>query len=223
MMRDTLAGTTIFLHDFTRSLRQRLADRLHCGPYRWTVPAVTPRAKGRGFYFASRAALAMGSFAGLRIEQASCDRVRGYFADDEGEMIVRPYVIRLPHRRGFLAAAGEGQGMWGSVEYDVYDDQRDADRAAHQLAEHLAQTNRDDHARALALLDQEQAATRSIDAIAVDAAAWLASVELIVELSARNEASGGLQAELWQDAVTGFAFDQLGDFLRPLARPALKR
>lgn len=154
-----LTGATIILHPLSAD-RARNVARLRkrrgamCGEYRWTVPAPGGERDGRGFYFESgRGGLAIASHGAgfdlrvadandhLRGSRLSC--INGYYADEFQDMTIRPYVVALPHGRGFLAAYGEGPGMWGSVGFSIYDTAEDAARAAHTDAEHAAERERE--------------------------------------------------------------------------------
>lgn len=66
----------------------------------------------------------------------------GWYADDLMENTFRPRVWRLPHGR-FLA--GYDSSEWGTVQLDrvVYNDERDAWRAADSMAERDAEKERD--------------------------------------------------------------------------------
>jgi len=57
---------------------------------------------------------------------------RAYHADDWSGLEFRGIVLVLPNRRGFLA--GYTDGVWARVDYDIYDDSRDAAVCADQMA-----------------------------------------------------------------------------------------
>jgi hypothetical protein len=136
------------VHDFKKSLRERLEQRKYTGPYYWS-PAKP--GGGRGFYQASRY-LGMdraGSSFELRLEDANdhlghsrMSQITGYYTDEDGDTL-KPIVARLPHSRGFLAGWTMGAGMCASLELDVYDTIEDAARAAHSVAEYAAEKERD--------------------------------------------------------------------------------
>lgn len=140
-------GQTIVMHNYRRPLAKRRDDRRHVGPYMWAVPKLGAERKGRGFYFANTAELAIGDATfSLRIHEANdflrgtwLARTSGYYAAPEyQDDAIIPYVVRLPNGRGFWPAYGEGRGMWGAVDYDTYETAEEAARAAHQLAEDAA-------------------------------------------------------------------------------------
>jgi hypothetical protein len=147
--------TEIFLHGFgegAKTLRQRFEMRKTCGPYRRVVPSLvsgrrTEKQNGTGFYFDRHGQMNSADSAfRLRVYDAlpqGHGMVTGYYADEFGDTIIRPYVLALPHGRGFLAAYGEGAGMWGSVEFNIYDSLEEAGYVAHSLAENAAERERD--------------------------------------------------------------------------------
>ena len=51
--------------------------------------------------------------------------------------------MRLPHNRGFLVGWSMGEGMISEIEYTIYDDERNAARAADSLAEEAAEKERE--------------------------------------------------------------------------------
>lgn len=57
---------------------------------------------------------------------------RAYRADDWSGTEFRGIVLVLPNRRGFLA--GYTDDVWARVDYDIYDDSRDAAVCADQMA-----------------------------------------------------------------------------------------
>lgn len=143
------ANHVITLHDFSRPLAARKAARKHCGPYTWTVPALDTKAEGRGFYFDRHGGIGDATFY-LRIAPANdflrgrrIAHINGYFADDFQDSTIYPYVVSLPHGRGFMPAYGEGPGMWGTVDYDLFDNAEDAAIAAHSAAERAAERERE--------------------------------------------------------------------------------
>jgi len=143
------ANHVITLHDFSRPLAARKAARKYCGPYTWTVPALDTKAEGRGFYFDRHGGIGDATFY-LRIAPANdflrgrrIAHINGYFADEYQDSTIYPYVASLPHGRGFLAAYGEGPGMWGTVDRRIYDTAEDAAYAAHSAAEHAAEKERE--------------------------------------------------------------------------------
>jgi hypothetical protein len=153
----------ITLHNFTRPLHKRKESRKHVGPYIWDVPSLNSKAEGRGFYFNSRGDEMGGSTFRLRLAPADeymprYSRLRGtaYHADEYGESTILPYVAILPHGRGFLAAYGEGPGMWGSVDYGIHATAHDAALAAHDAAERCAEREREYQAAESARLADEE-------------------------------------------------------------------
>ena len=147
----------IILHDFSRPLHKRLADRKFVGPYRWR-PA-KPGA-GLGFYCAGRglACDPQGARFALRLSEANdalpgysrLRHVNGYFCDacDEGDTL-QPIVARLPRSRGFLAGWTMGAGMCAALDPEIYTSPRDAAFAAHDMAEREAENMREQSAKDL--------------------------------------------------------------------------
>ena len=138
----------VILHDFTKPLAKRAADRKFCGPYRWTP---SEPGKGRGFYMASKGLACARHGAGfdLRLELANDhlgqSRVDGYYCDRDcdGDML-QPIIARLAHGRGFLAGWTMGAGMCAAMDTDcIYNDAESAAYAAHSKAEYDAEESRD--------------------------------------------------------------------------------
>lgn len=69
----------------------------------------------------------------------------GWFADEHGDGdTIRGIVFRLPHGRGFLAGWSMGERMASAIDYSrIYDDERDAARAADSMAESTAERERE--------------------------------------------------------------------------------
>jgi hypothetical protein len=142
-------GQAVVMINYNRPLRQRMEARRSVGPYVWIVPALDSKSEGRGFYFDRSGNIGDATFS-LRISEAN-DALRGtrlaqttgYYADEDGDSTIVPYVVALPHGRGFWPAYGEGPGMWGAVDYDTYETAEEAARAAHALAERAAERERE--------------------------------------------------------------------------------
>jgi hypothetical protein len=71
------------------------------------------------------------------LEWSYCDAVlamhkRAYRADDWSGLEFRGIVLVLPNRRGFLG--GYTDGVWARVDYDIFQDQRDAAICADDMA-----------------------------------------------------------------------------------------
>ena len=97
-----------------------------CGSYQ-TNPGIAP-SDSHFFYLGS-------DFEpSLRIYQLST----GWYYNDAYETI-HGIVARLPHDRGFLAGWTMGDGMASNLDRYVYDDQRDAERAANDAAQQAAE------------------------------------------------------------------------------------
>jgi hypothetical protein len=149
----------ITLLDYKRPMRERLESRKYCGPYQWHP---TQPGKGRCFYQASKGLWMdeRGSSFALRIEEAN-DHLpgrrhpSGYYADNFQDTTLTPIVARLPHGRGFLAGWTMGRGMVACVDADIYADIRDAALAAHSMAEHAAECEREHQEKAF-LAGQEE-------------------------------------------------------------------
>ena len=131
-----------------RDLSIPLAKRKGHSPYYWCP---SPSAKGGiGFYSSSQDALAMdraGSPVNLRLEWANVhlhhsrlSHTTGYYADPYGDGdTLQPIIARLPRGRGFLAGWTMGAGMCGTLEPEIYSEERDAAYAAHSIAENVAE------------------------------------------------------------------------------------
>lgn len=141
--------TNIVMLDHKRPLAARAAARKSCGPYRWTP---SQPGKCRGFYSSQRDALEMdraGSTVALRLEWAndhldgSLTRTTGYYADGEQEGTLKPIIARLSHKRGFLAGWTMGEGMVGALDPEIHTKARYAALAAHSMAEHDAELERE--------------------------------------------------------------------------------
>jgi len=138
-------GQTIVMLNHKRPLAKRREARRVVGPLLWIVPELDAKREGRGFYFDRNGEIGDATFS-LRIREANdylrhsrLSHTTGYFADpDYRDGTIIPYVVALPHGRGFWPAYGEGPGMWGCVEFDTYATPEDAAYAAHQLAENAA-------------------------------------------------------------------------------------
>ena len=157
-------GQCVVMIDFNRPLRARMEARRHVGPYVWIVPALNRKSEGRGFYFDKSANIGDATFS-LRITEANEHlrgtrqaRTTGYYADEDGDSTIIPYVVALPHGRGFWPAYGEGASMWGAVDYDTYATPEEAARAAHDAAERAADREREFRAEERAKWDAEEVA-----------------------------------------------------------------
>lgn len=143
----------VILHDFSRPLAKRAADRKYCGPYHWTP---SEPGTGRGFYTASKglACAPHGSGFDLRLEDANeyiatrLSQITGYYCDDDGEgETLKPIIARLPKNRGFLAGWTMGAGMCAALDCDIYKTPQAAAFAAHSKAEHDAEASREADAK----------------------------------------------------------------------------
>jgi hypothetical protein len=136
------------VHDLAKPLRQRLESRQYAGPYYFT-PAKP--GTGRGFYQASHglACDRAGSTFRLRLELANdhlSGRIaltRGYYCDLHQDSTLTPIIARLPHGRGFLAGWTMGAGMVASLDATIWESEREAAMAAHDMAERDAERERE--------------------------------------------------------------------------------
>ena len=122
--------------------RLRQYQRPICGPC-YHAPKPEQAGKGKGFYLGDRSA----PFA-LRWQY--CDEVAGthirhtgWYADNNQDSKIRGLVFRLPRNRGFLAGWTMGEGMASTVEGDIYETEIEAARAADDLAESIAEKERE--------------------------------------------------------------------------------
>lgn len=74
-----------------------------------------------------------------------CDSIRhtGWYCDSFQDSKIRGIVMRLPHNRGFLAGWSMGEGMISEIEYVIYNDEYDAAHAADNIAESVAEKERE--------------------------------------------------------------------------------
>lgn len=125
------------------SLKTRAASRKN-GATGGYYHAPTPNNReGIGFYLES----SDGCPFGLRWQWADDvegARIRhtGWYADECGFETIRGIVFRLPHGRGFLAGWSMGEGMASTVDFYVFDSERDAAYAADSMAERAAESER---------------------------------------------------------------------------------
>lgn len=143
----------ITMLDYSRPIRARLEARKSCGPYTWQP---TEPGKGRGFYCASGrkhsvACDPRGSTFDLRLMFANdtadissrLKNTTGYYCDDFQDQTMQPIIALLPHKRGYLAGWTMGAGMCASLDGTIWPNTREAALAAHDLAEHDAEKERD--------------------------------------------------------------------------------
>ena len=133
---------------------KRLADAKKpvCGPY---YHAPKPNPKGQGFYLGSGKHGVHVGDGGFDLRAKWCDEVSGvrlnhtgWYCDEFGDGDkIRGLVFRLPRGRGFLAGWSMGEGMCGSVDYDIYDDETSAAYAADSMAEREAEDQREFEAK----------------------------------------------------------------------------
>jgi hypothetical protein len=135
------------IHDLSKSLRERFAQRAFTGPYYWSP---TEPGHGRGFYQSTRGLMCdkAGSSFDLRLELANdyCTvrlRFARYCADNDCFDELTPIVARLPKGRGFLAGWTMGAGMCAALDSDIYETAEDAALAAHDMAERDATRERE--------------------------------------------------------------------------------
>lgn len=67
----------------------------------------------------------------------------GWFIDMDQLETVRGIVFKLPGNRGFLAGWSMGEGMASGIESFIYSDINSAGYAADSIAEHIADSNRE--------------------------------------------------------------------------------
>lgn len=81
---------------------------------------------------------------------------KGWYCDDCCDEKTRGIVMRLPNKRGFIAGWSMGEGMASSVDYYVFDNERDAAFGADSMAENVADREREYQAKWRAEQDEEQ-------------------------------------------------------------------
>jgi len=135
----------IILRDFSKPLRERHPP--HVGPYRWE-PSTLP-STGRGFYLHSNYLACGDSTFDLRLDYA-VSHCPSYFSyrkprafTGAGDSEYTPIIARLPHGHGYLAGWTMGHGMLSAIDRDIYQDIADAARAAYDMAERNAESDRD--------------------------------------------------------------------------------
>src|SRR5688500_4737788 len=137
----------IYLHNFSRPLRERAESRKCCGPYQWT-PVQQQPGQGRGFYLHSKRYEMGDGPLQLRIRPANdalpshyrLAQITGYYTDDFHDGTLQPLVARLSRGRGFLAGWTMGHGMSSCVDGHIYGDEVSAAIVAHSMAERDAET-----------------------------------------------------------------------------------
>ncbi|WP_197517127.1 MULTISPECIES: hypothetical protein [Burkholderia] len=117
------------------SIAERVA--YPCGEYYHTPK---PNSTGKGFYLESDGMPALRWTWCDEIDGANIEHT-GWFTDEHGDgNTIRGIVFRLPHGRGFLPGWSMGERMASEIEYShVYDDERDAARAADDMAERVSE------------------------------------------------------------------------------------
>ena len=107
-----------------------------------------------------------------------CDEIvsrinhKGWYSDEWQQDTIRGLVMRLPNNRGFIAGWSYGEGMFSSVNYDVFLDESDAAYCADSMAENAAEREREYQAEQEALreveeeVEQERSENRFQDAMA---------------------------------------------------------
>lgn len=127
------------LEEFKKGNRRLTSGYYQNNPY----PLQEQKEQGRTFYHES-------DFApGLRFEY--CDKVEGtridhtgWYTDPDGiSDTIRGVVFRLPHNRGFIPGWTMGESMVSAIEYDIYDNEVDCARVADQMAEKVAEKERE--------------------------------------------------------------------------------
>jgi len=127
------------VHNFNRSLRERLESRKHCGPYYFTPPNAG-RDQYRSFYLASDF---MPSLRWQYADQIINLGHYGWFCDQYQDDTIRGFVMRLPHDRGFIAGWTMGEGMISEIETYIYANEENAAYAADSMAEYAAERQRE--------------------------------------------------------------------------------
>lgn len=139
------------------NLRKRLERAINrcTGDYSH-APRPEQAGKGGGFYLESA------GMPGLRwawadaVDGARVDH-KGWFTNDhhDGDTI-RGLIFRLPRSRGFLAGWSMGESMASSVDCDVYETEIEAARAADDMAERAAESEREYQAKEDEEREEEQ-------------------------------------------------------------------
>lgn len=142
----------IVLRDLTLPMATRLTEHKarHSSPYYLGPLSGTKPVDGWGGYLSKGDVLSDGCSFTLRVERAQgilrvegyerTARTKGYYSDAEGcgDPWI-PYVVRLNHGRGFLAATGLGEGMCFSIDAGIHDSATEAALDAYQFAERTAE------------------------------------------------------------------------------------
>lgn len=137
---NTLSFTYI-VHNFRRSVAERLKSRRYCGPY-----VCNRTAPGDRIFFYADSDEKMGDGAvRLRIRRADfVDRAGidhgGWYTDEHGHRAtIAGVVAALPHGRGWLAGWSMGAGMCGELDRFMYLDERECARDADDMAREVAE------------------------------------------------------------------------------------
>lgn len=171
-----LTGAMIRLANLTKPLSSNARTR-YCHYHNVIAPRRSDRDYGWGGYLASPTPPENRCVKFVRMDSKSCvfnlrieyandslpsysqlRGINGYYADNYQDSTIVPYIVRLNHNRGFLAACGEGPGMWFSLDAGIHDSAEDAARAAHNLAERTAERECEYRAKEAAEQAAEQAA-----------------------------------------------------------------
>lgn len=156
----SFAGHVMHEFDFSRPMSQVRKSRK--SPYYRTIAHTTSQTRvgfycGRSAHSGALFVDKAGSSFNLRLAYANdlladagashyLQRIDGYYTsnDSAGSDTMQPIVARLTHSRGFLCGWTMGQGMCAVLDTSsVYSDAVDAARAAHRMAEHDAEEERE--------------------------------------------------------------------------------
>lgn len=136
----TFAGFNFprYIPEFSKSRFDRRTFR--CVYYHAPQP-LTVSHPGQSFYLDNAGSpsrwLWCDDVQGVRIDHT------GWYTDEYGDSEkIRGIVVRLPHGR-YLAGWSMGEGMASSVDGVIYDDEREAARAADSAAEYAAEQERE--------------------------------------------------------------------------------
>ena len=136
------------LWDYSKPIKER--HRGPCGPYyfkRGALRGKGDKCKGFGGYLSRNGReVNEGAMCRLRVIKAGEVinlRHTGWYCDEDSRETLYGVVARLPNNRGFLAGWSFGEGMSASFAGDIYDDIKDAARAADEEARCAAEAERE--------------------------------------------------------------------------------
>lgn len=142
-----------YIPELTRSKFDRRTSRSVY--YHSPKPLTGQPHPGKGFYLNDAGSPNRWKWAD-KVTAAHINHI-GWFCDEDGDGDkIRGIVVLLPHGK-FLAGWSMGEGMSSEVDGEIYTDETDAARAADNLAEAAADSEREYQEKERQLIEQEEA------------------------------------------------------------------